>query len=264
MGRGQTQRYERLERETGMKAGKMVLYDRNGQRELPKRFGLCYGLLAFVTRFFTFASLLFPLLLLSLNSFCQPGGEIGVLGGVGYYIGEYNPNRHLVQGERYISGFYRYNLNDRFALRLNAGFSEIDVRDKPLLSNGETVYPDGFHCKVKDVALWVEFNFRSFWVQKVKESSWWSPYLFTGAGYFGAGEEGGVSIPLGIGMKFNLYRQWSCGIEWSARKLFTDKIDRLSDPWETGETNFIYNKDWFFVAGITVSYRFSLNPECHF
>ena len=28
--------------------------------------------------------------------------------------------------------------------------------------------------------------------------------------------------------------------------------------------NFIYNKDWFFVGGITVSYRFPLNPECHF
>ncbi|MFR3331259.1 MAG: hypothetical protein ACLTSL_14105 [Odoribacter splanchnicus] len=73
-------------------------------------------------------------------------------------------------------------------------------------------------------------------MQKVKESSWWSPYLFTGVGYLGAGDESSVSIPLGIGVKFNLYRQWSCGIEWSARKLFTDKIDRGM---------FIYNKDWF-------------------
>ena len=247
-----------------MEVDKKVLYDRTEQRELPKRFQLCYCFLAFVTRFFTFISLFFPLLLLSLDGFCQPGGEFGDLGGRGYYMGEYNPNRHFDRSQRYLGGFYRYNLNDRFALRLNAGFSKIDIRERPLLSNGETVYPAGFHCTVKDVAAWVEFNFRSFWVQKVKESSWWSPYLFTGVGYLGAGDESSVSIPLGIGVKFNLYRQWSCGIEWSARKLFTDKIDLVYDPWGTGETNFIYNKDWFFVGGITVSYRFPLNPECHF
>lgn len=216
------------------------------------------------TRFLTFISLLFPFLLLSLNGFCQPGAELGVSGGVGYYIGEYNPGRHFDQNQRYLGGFYRYNLNDRFALRLNAGFSKIDIRERPLLPNGESVYPDGFHCTVKDIALWVEFNFRSFWVQKVEESSWWSPYLFAGVGCLGAGDEGSVSIPFGIGVKLNLFRQWSCGIEWSARKLFTDKIDHLYDPWGTGETNFIYNKDCFFVAGITISYRFPSNRECHF
>ena len=77
----------------------------------------------------------------------------------------------------------------------------------------------------------------------MKEFSCWSPYLFTGVGYLGAGDESSVSIPWGIGVKFNLYRQWSCGIEWSARKLFTGKIDLVYDPWGTGETNFIYNKD---------------------
>lgn len=223
----------------------------------------CYYFLAFVTRFFTFRCMLFPLLLLSLNSFCQPGGEIGVSGGVGYYLGEYNAG-HFEQNQVYLGGLYRYNLNDRFAIRLNVGFSKIDIQDKALLPNGEVTYPDGFHCTVKDVAGIVEFNFRSFMVRKVKESSCWSPYIFTGVGYLAAGDNGSVSIPMGVGVKFNLYRQLSCGIEWSARKLFTDKVDDLYDPWGTGETNFIFNKDWFFVAGITLTYRFPINPECHF
>ena len=149
-----------------MEVGKKVLYDRIEQRELPKRFQLCYCFFAFVTRFFTFISLFFPLLLLSLDGFCQPGGEFGVLGGMGYYMGEYNPNRHFDRSQRYLGGFYRYNLNDRFALRLNAGFSKIDIRERSLLSNGETVYPAGFHCTVKDVAAWIEFDFRSFGCRK--------------------------------------------------------------------------------------------------
>ena len=62
-----------------MEVGKKVLYDRIEQRELPKRFQLCYCFFAFVTRFFTFISLFFPLLLLSLDGFCQPEGELGIL-----------------------------------------------------------------------------------------------------------------------------------------------------------------------------------------
>lgn len=230
------------------------------QQRTPAR----YCLLAFVARFFTFHFSLFILLLLSLDSFCQPGAELGVIGGVGYYLGEYNPSRHFNQNQVYMGGFYRYNLNDRFAFRFNAGFSKIDIEQQSLLANGDQLYPESFHATVKDISGVVEFNFRSFMVAKVKESSWWAPYLFTGVGYLGAGEEGYLTIPMGIGVKFNLFRQLSCGIEWSARKTFSDKIDAISDPWETGETNFVYNKDWFFVAGITISYRFPVNRECHF
>lgn len=222
-----------------------------------------YRLLAFVTRFFTFLCMLFPLLCISLDSFCQPGGEVGITGGTGYYLGEYNAG-HFRNGQVYVAGLYRYNLNDRFAVRLNAGFSKINIRGVALLPNGTESYPDGFHCKVRDFSLVMEFNFRSFLVQKTEKSSWWSPYLLAGAGFFSTGEEGSLSVPVGVGVKFNLFRQWSCGVEWSARKLFTDKVDRLADPWKTGETNFIYNKDWFFVAGVTITYRFPMRPECFF
>ena len=92
--------------------------------------------------------------------------KLGILGGMGYYMGEYNPNRHFDRSQRYLGGFCRYNLNDRFALRLNAGFPKIDIRERSLLSNGETVYPAGFHCTVKDVAAWIEFDFRSFGCRK--------------------------------------------------------------------------------------------------
>ena len=58
-------------------------------------------------------------------------------------------------------------------------------------------------------------------------------------GYLGAGDESSVSIPWGIGVKFNLYRQWSCGGEWSTRKLFTDKIDQVYDLRGAEETDFV-------------------------
>jgi len=256
--------YDEITGWNGVRRGETEEYGKRTEETGPGQERSRYCLLAFVTRFFTFCFSLFVLLFLSLNGFCQPGGEVGILGGGGYYQGEYNAGGHFKDMQRYVAGFYRYNFNDRFALRVNAGFSEIRVEHRALLPNGEETFPEGFGRQVKDFFGAVEFNFRSFVVEKIEKSSWWAPYIFTGAGYFSAGDVQSVSIPMGVGIKFNLYRQWSCGIEWTARKLFTDKVDGVYDPWGTGETNFIYNKDWFFVAGFTLSYRFPVRMECHF
>lgn len=227
-------------------------------------FSVCsYCFLVFLRRFSLSLFILFFSLCLSLKSFCQPGAEIGVIGGVGYYTGEYNI-KHFGYMKHYLGGLYRYNLNDRFAIRLNAGFSKIDISEKVLLANQEIKYPTSFQTKVRDFSAVVEFNFRSFMVRKVKESSCYSPYLFLGVGFLGAENDGSISIPMGVGVKFNLWGQFSCGVEWSVRKLFTDKLDKLEDPWKTGETNFFYNKDFFFVAGLTLTYRFPINRECYF
>ncbi|WP_251623171.1 DUF6089 family protein [Odoribacter lunatus] len=219
-----------------------------------------YRLFTSIIRFFIIHFLLFLLLFLPLSSFCQPGAEIGIIGGGGYYMGEYNPSTHFKGMNGYIGGLYRYNLNDRFAIRLQYGSSKIRVKsgNEP----GEEVFPMELKTSVTDICGLVEFNFRSFLVPKTDKSSLWSPYIYVGAGLLSANDEGGISIPFGVGVKFNLYGNLSCGIEWGCRKLFTDKIDGIEDPWETGETNFIYNKDSFFVSGLTLTYRFPLNIEC--
>ena len=162
--------------------------------------GIYYRLFAFITRFFTFRFSLFLLLLLSLNGFCQPGAEIGVIGGGGYYIGEYNPATPFKAVKSYFGGLYRYNLNDRFALRLNVGFSKIGLQDVEW--PGEETFPREFSTSVRDICGLVEFNFRSFLVPKTDKSSLWSPYLYTGLGFFTANDEGGIVIPLGVGVKF--------------------------------------------------------------
>lgn len=238
----------------------------NGKTERGEREENCsrYTLLLSFLRFFIFRFSFFIFSCLSLNAFSQPGAEIGVIGGVGYYLGDYNPSTHFKDMRRYVGGFYRYNLNDRFAFRVNAGFSKLDVKRGGLLDNAGVAQPEGFTSSVTDISGVVEFNFKSFMVAKTKESSFWAPYLFTGVGFISTEAAGSLTIPLGVGVKFNLYRQFSCGIEWSARKTFSDILDGLDDPWKTGESNFIYNKDWFFVTGITISYRFPTSPECHF
>lgn len=242
----------------------MEAYNVKGRQGLREQCPVCYCFLVFITRFYASRFILFILLCLSLPGFSQPGAEVGIMAGGGYYLGDFNPSGHFKSTQSYIGGLYRYNLNDRWAIRFNAGFSKIDLKDIRLPDSGVRTFPTEFHTSVRDISGVIEFNFRSFMVRRTKESSLWSPYIFTGVGFLGAGGEGGVNIPLGVGIKFNLVRQLSCGIEWSGRKMFTDKLDGLSDPWETGETNFIYNKDWFVVAAFTLTYRFPVNRECYF
>ncbi len=184
------------------------------------------------------------------------------MAGQGYYIGEYNPVSHFKYAKNYGSLLYRYNLNDRFALRFNVGFSEIEVTDVRLLDNNGVLFATGFSTTIRDFSAVAEFNFRSFMAPKHERSSLWSPYVFAGVGYLGTHTYGGVNIPVGVGVKFNIWKSLSGGVEWSMRKLFADRLDNLEDPWQTGETNFIYNKDTFFVAGVTLTYRFPIDPVC--
>ena len=201
--------------------------------------------------------------LFPLSGFAQPGGEAGVMGGGAYYLGEYNPSRHFKNVGIYYGAFYRYNLNDRFAFRLNLGMTKLEYTNERLLSVGVDRYPLSFKADVKDIAGVVEFNFRSFMIPKTDETSLWSPYLFAGVGYLTAGKEGTLTIPAGLGIKFNLFYNLGLGVEWGVRKTFSDRLDGLEDPWKTGESNMIYSKDWVFVTGITLSYRFPYDPECH-
>lgn len=134
------------------------IYRNEEEKRLRGQLPILYCFLAFVSRFFTACFSLFSLLFLSLDSFCQPGAEVGVIGGVGYYLGEYNAGGHFKYNQNYMGILYRYNLNDRFAIRLNTGFSKIDIQEKSLLTNGEITYSDGFHCKIRDISevLWFE------------------------------------------------------------------------------------------------------------
>lgn len=196
-------------------------------------------------------------------AFAQPGGEAGIVAGGAYYLGEYNPSRHFKNVGIYYGGFYRYNLNDRFAFRGTFGLSKLEYTNEYLLGIGATNYPKSFTATIKDITATVEFNFRSFMMPKTERSSLWSPYVFTGIGFLAAKDGGTLAIPFGGGVKFNLFRHIGLGVEWSARKTFSDKIDGLEDPWKTGEKNMVYSKDWVFVTGVTLSYRFPYDPECY-
>jgi hypothetical protein len=86
-----------------------------------------------------------------------------------------------------------------------------------------------------------------------------------------------LSIPFGLGAKWQLDDHWALGIEFGVRKTFTDYLDDIivggaSGPMavalkdrsiEIGETKFDNNdargnakvKDWYLIGGVTITYR---------
>lgn len=108
-----------------------------------------------------------------------------------------------------------------------------------------------------------------------KYNSTWSPYAYTGAGvsYFSptvdglVGAEGGIApelldgyyskihltVPAGIGLRWDFAKQFAVGIEGGIRYAFSDYIDGISDSRDP------QNNDWYYVYGI--NFRFKLGKE---
>ena len=65
-----------------------------------------------------------------------------------------------------------------------------------------------------------------------------------------------VSIPFGVGIKFNFSGNLGLGIEWGMRKTYTDKIDGLREKYDDGyQLSNTQNNDWYSIIGLTLNYK---------
>jgi hypothetical protein len=197
----------------------------------------------------------------------QRNANIGIFGGVSYYMGDINPNRHLYRPAPSFGALYRYNLNTRFALRGSAYYADLSGSD---LDFPEITHPDRptspatFNTSLLDLALLVEFNFLPF-TPNVGNLSY-TPYISTGiSGALisgtNASAENLVSFPFGLGVKVNLTKRISTGAEWSFRKTFSDRVDGLENP--SGTVTFLHNNDWYSLLGVFITFKFfNFAAEC--
>lgn len=117
-------------------------------------------------------------------------------------------------------------------------------------------------------------------VQKERYVTFWSPYLFVGAGFSimskspevldfetGAKTEwvSSVSysnfhptIPIGGGFYFNFHRKFTIAVEASAKYYFSDYIDGISDSRDPDDN------DWTIFAGLRFNYKLSQPKSFYF
>jgi hypothetical protein len=216
------------------------------------------------------AVLIFLLLLCTTVAFSQKY-EVGLgIGGMNYtgdMVRDYRIENNRPGGML----FFRYNVNDYLSLRGNFMGGVLYGNDrKPIDAFADARNAPDFTIPAIELAGMVEYYFLDY-----KENInllRWSPYFFIGMGatWFGAHENPAGSyssihpvIPMGLGFKYLLRREWSIGIEGGARKTFFDYIDNLSEGDLTNKNLQYgngYDKDWYYFVGFTVSYTFYTIP----
>ena len=178
--------------------------------------------------------------------------EAGLFSGVANYRGDLNGGK--LSHENYspaLGMFARYNVSERLAFRANLYHGTVTGADQ--YRNVERGL--NFRSEVLEFGLNTEFNLGKFHIP-AKEIS--APYLFAGVALFhfnpqaeyrgelidlqplgteGQNMEGDyetpyklwqVSVPMGVGFKFNINPRINFGIELGIRKTFTDYLDDVS------------------------------------
>jgi len=223
--------------------------------------------------------------------------ELGFYGGGSYYIGDINPRAHFKDAHTAGGVFFRYSPNYRFSYRFGLNYGEISGDDA---SSGE---PDqiernlNFTSKLYEFHMNTEFNFVEYRIGHKRYK--FTFFIFAGMAGFHFNpisnteiplrelkSEGQsepypklqVSLPFGVGLKWNMGEKVGLGIEWGPRRTFTDYLDdiRSTYPEFAGSSernpaavpgNMRGNpstRDWYFYYGVTLNIKLP-NPHrsCH-
>jgi outer membrane protein OmpA-like peptidoglycan-associated protein len=206
--------------------------------------------------------------------------DAGLLAGTMFYFGETHCRPQWYKSIRPGGGlFARYNLNDKFAVRGNF--------ETGLITGNDDLYADDTYNKLRQFSFKNNLYSGSLLLEWEPFGGWRygkfnkfhrmiSPYVNIGAGYvFGApntnfnvpntiadsasividqnnNSKTFAIIPFGMGLKYDLNKSWTLGVEGGFRIPITnaDYLDGIS---EAGNPE---KRDWFNTANISVGYRF--------
>lgn len=181
--------------------------------------------------------------------------EIGPHGGVSYYIGDINPQKHFAMSDLQYGGVVRLNWDNRWTFRFDYTRARVKASDEKIGWRPERGL--NFQTDINDFSIVAEFNFIEYYTGNPKRNI--SPYIFGGISVFhytpyanvngtlvplrdhatenpaqdstlylkmfGKSSLIGVSIPFGVGVKFALSKHMAATVEWRLQKTFTDYLD---------------------------------------
>ena len=223
------------------------------------------------------AGLAFSFLLIGLCMVVTPVSaqyrELGFgLGGMSYtgdLIRNYDFSANRIGGTVY----YRRNITRPVSIRYSLLAGKLAGNDNDPIDVAAQLRGASFDIFVLELSVILEYYFLDI---RSRESQYnWSPYFFAGIGVFRMfGLEEKVTdyssvqpaIPFGVGTIFVLSDRYKLGVEFGARKLFTDFMDNISggDPtiknFQYGNKN---DRDWYYFVGLSLSYTLYSVP-CYY
>ncbi len=187
--------------------------------------------------------------------FAQKSGDLGIVGGVTYYIGDLNPSLPFRMSKPAFGILYRQNFNSRVSLRAHGIRGTVAADDA--ISKANTERNLNFESTITEAGVQLEINFFEYFIGSKMHPI--TPYLFGGASVFFFDPYGNVqganvalkplategqgsdfypdrkpynlyafSIPFGLGVKYSVNKLIGVGAEWGMRKTTTDYLDDVS------------------------------------
>ena len=185
----------------------------------------------------------------------QKSGDVGILGGVTYYVGDLNPGVPFRLPQPAFGLMYRQNFNSRISVRAHGLVGSVAGDDALKNTNPERNL--NFESKIYEAGVQLEINFLEYFIGSKLNPV--SPYIFGGASVFFfkpyanvTGEKTELrplltenqdktynsyafAIPFGIGVKYSLSKLVGIGAEWGMRKTTTDYLDDVSKTYYTDD-----------------------------
>lgn len=190
--------------------------------------------------------------------------ELGITGGVTYYVGDINPTKHYPKHTHLAGGLmYRYNFDQHYAIRLQGLYGKLESYDSDSKDELQQLRGLGFRTVVFEGSALLEINFFKYRGIS-KDSKNWTPFVFGGLAYYhfnpqnqlndtwydlqplgteGQTINGGsgyslnqICIPFGAGFKFAVTKKVDVQLEWGLRRTYTDYIDDVNGVYADNST----------------------------
>jgi hypothetical protein len=182
--------------------------------------------------------------------------DLGITGGVMYYMGDLNPAKHFKFPSAAVGLLYRHNFDHHFSVRGNVIGGQIWADDATSKNGYQVTRNLRFRSFILEASVQGEINFFQFEPGNRKKNNF-TPFLFGGVGAFyfnpttrlstgntsliplnteGQGTVNGrkrylpfhATLPFGLGIKWNPFKGATLMLEWRMNYTFTDYLDDVS------------------------------------
>ena len=200
--------------------------------------------------------------------------EIGVFLGGSNFIGDVGNTTYIAPEKLVFGVLYKWNKSPRHSYRFSYKQSALSGNDADSKEASRNKRGYNFKNNVKELSAGLEFNFFDFNLHESDPKI--TPYIFSGINYLRYNalyidngqtlkDKGSDSfaIPIILGIKSNISRDFVLAAEVGARYTFADDLDGSfpeNGAYANNRFGNLNNNDWYVFTGVTLTYTFGNKP----
>ncbi|SOS48317.1 conserved hypothetical protein [Tenacibaculum finnmarkense] len=199
--------------------------------------------------------------------------EVGFFVGGSNYVGDIGRTNYIYPNKIGGGLIYKYNLNPRIALRATYSYIPVSGDDNQAKNAFRKQRGYVFSNTLHEFATGIEFNFFNYNISNYKTN--FTPYILAEIAAFNYVSPSkridantirlknkiSYSLPVGVGVKGRLFKNFAAAFEIGARFTLVDDIDLTTD--KINSLNFGgTGNDVYMFTGVSIVYSFG-RPPCY-